>query len=176
MAGKKAERLVVSQREEKQLKQIIRQQNNPQWLVKRASIIVRAAEGQSNSQIAREMAITRQTVRVWRQRWKGEQARRDRVEQAGEDKEQRRVIEETLADEPRSGTPPTFSAEQVVQIIAVSCEDPVQSGREVSHWTPGELADEVIKRGIVESISGRQVGRFLKRGQPETPSEPLLVE
>lgn len=176
MAGKPAERLAVSQKEEKQLRQIIRQPTNPQWLVKRASIIVRAGAGQSNSQIARELAITRQTVRDWRQRREGERDRRARVDQVGKDKEQRRVIEETLGDAPRSGTPPTFSAEQVVQIIAVSCEEPAASGRAVSHWTPGELADEVIRRGIVESISPRQVGRFLKRGRLETASEPLLVE
>jgi hypothetical protein len=32
----------------------------------------------------------------------------------------------------------------------------------VSHWTPTELAAEAIKRGIVEKISPRSVGRFLR--------------
>jgi putative transposase len=176
MPAKKAEGVEVSQREEKQLKQIVRQQNNPQWLVKRATIILRAAEGKSNSQIAREMDITRNTVRVWQKRWQAAKIRRGEVEQAGEEKAQCQLIEDTLADAPRSGAPPTYSAEQVVQIIAVSCEDPALSGREVSHWTPRELADEAIKRGIVERISPRQVGRFLKRGRPETASDTLLAE
>ena len=38
------------------------------------------------------------------------------------------------------------------------------SGRPITHWTPPELADEAKKRGIVESISPRSVGRFLGRG------------
>ena len=66
------------------------------------------------------------------------------------------------SDLPRSGSPGKFTAEQVTQILAVACEDPEASGRPVTHWTPRELADEVAKRGIVESISPRQVGRFLK--------------
>ena len=37
-------------------------------------------------------------------------------------------------------------------IITVACEPPEKSGRPVTHWTPRELTDEVIKRGIVASI------------------------
>ena len=65
----------------------------------------------------------------------------------------------------RSGTPATFTAEQIVQRVAVACEDPADSGRPLSHWTPREVADEVRKRGIVETISTRSVGRFLKSGR-----------
>ncbi len=176
MAGPKAEVIEVSEEEEKQLRQIIRQANNPHWLVERAKIILRAAEGESVSQIAREMVTTRNRVREWRKRWRQVEERRQRVEKDGEDKEQRKVIEETLSDAARSGRPPEFTAEEVVQIIAVSCESPEESGRPVTNWTPKELADEVIKRDIVESISPRQVGRFLKSGGFETPSEPLLAE
>ena len=42
----------------------------------------------------------------------------------------------------------------------MACETPEKSGRPVSHWTPRKLADEVVKRGIVPSISVRHVGRF----------------
>jgi len=92
------------------------------------------------------------------------------------EKEVREVVENILADAPRSGTPPTFTAEQVVQIVAIACEDPARSGRPVTDWRPEEVADEAIQRGIVERISPRQVGRFLRRGRLETASEPLLVE
>jgi len=73
-----------------------------------------------------------------------------------------------LSDLPRSGTPPKFTAEQLVQIMAVACEAPAESGRPVSHWTPPELADEVVKRQIVESISPSSVWRFLKSGRLKT--------
>jgi putative transposase len=71
-------------------------------------------------------------------------------------------IEERLQDWPRSGSPGKFSAEQLVQLIALACEAPQDSGYPVSHWTPQEIAAEASKRGIVESISPRPVGRFLK--------------
>ncbi|MCA1837787.1 MAG: helix-turn-helix domain-containing protein, partial [Actinobacteria bacterium] len=87
------------------------------------------------------------------------------------------VVEEVLADEPRPGTPVTFGPEQVVRIVALACEDPREgSGRPITHWTPPELADEAVKRGIVESISPRSVGRFLGRGGSEAPSEALLAQ
>lgn len=73
------------------------------------------------------------------------------------------MIVDVLADEPRSGGPPKFSPEQVAAIIALACEPPGDSGLPISHWTPPELAREAAKRGIVESISPRQVDRFLAR-------------
>ena len=69
-----------------------------------------------------------------------------------------------LSDEQRPGAPATFSAEQLAQIIAVACEAPEESGRPVTHWPPGELAAEVIERGIVASISPRHVDRVLQGG------------
>lgn len=57
-----------------------------------------------------------------------------------------------LSDRPRSGTPPTFTAKDICQIIKVACEDPQLSGRPIMAWTPHELADEVVKRKIVASI------------------------
>ena len=76
----------------------------------------------------------------------------------------------------RPGTPATFSAEQICRIIAVACEEPEESGRPISEWTPRELADEVVKREIVESISPRQVGRFLKGERLEATSLALLAQ
>ena len=86
------------------------------------------------------------------------------------------AILEVLSDEHRSGLPPKFSAEQQVKIIAVACEDPKDSGRPISHWTAREIADEVVKRKIVSSISAQSVGRFLKRGADQAASKPLLAQ
>jgi len=61
-------------------------------------------------------------------------------------------------------------------IITVACEPPEKSGRPVTHWTPRELTDEVIKRGIVASISVRQVGRFLKDSGTPTAQKSLLAQ
>jgi putative transposase len=86
------------------------------------------------------------------------------------------VIVEALTDHPRAGTPATFTAEQIVQMVAVACEDPADSGRPVSHWTPREVAEEVCKRGIVETISTRSIGRFLKSGGFAAPSGRVLAQ
>lgn len=125
--------------------------------------------GMSNSEMVRQYEVKHEAVRRWRKRW---QANRDRFEQieavdAEGDPDQRMqdlevAIREALRDEQRSGTPAKFSAEQLVKIMAVACEDPLESGRPISHWTAREIADEVVKRKIVSSISAQSVERFLK--------------
>jgi len=77
------------------------------------------------------------------------------------------LVASVLADAPRSGTPGSFSAEQIVQIINLACTPPPEVGRPIDAWTPRELADEAVKQGIVASISARSVGRFLKRGRTQ---------
>ena len=128
-------------------------------------IIVRAVESHSNTAIAQELGVDRGAVRLWRDRWQAASERRTALEaEMVSDHELETAIIDSLRDAYRSGTPAKFSAEQVVQIVAIACEDPQASGYPVSHWTPQEVAAEAVKRGIVESISERQVGRFLKRG------------
>jgi len=167
----------VSRVEQRILEQIVRQQTNPQWLVTRAKIILRAASGQSNSQIAVELGLSRNTVCNWRERWQSWKEERAPMGDEGEDdKALRELLEKVLQDKARSGSPGKFSAEQIVQIIAIACEVPAENGYPISHWTAKEIAMEAVKRGVVESISDRQVGRFLKRGGLETPSKSLLVE
>ena len=150
--------------EERQIvEQLIRQATNPQGLVTRAKIILRAASGQSNRQIAVELGLTRHTVRLWRERWQASVGQRwtEGAEVEGQASLRKR-IEASLQDEYRSGAPVKFTAEQVVQMVAISCEDVAASGYPVSHWTAKEVAAEAVKRGIVKNISLRQVGRFLK--------------
>jgi len=79
-----------------------------------------------------------------------------------------------LTDAPRSGSTGTFTAEQVTQILAVACEPPEQSGRPIDRWTHRELADEVIGRGIVLSISASQVGRSIGSIHALTSGLPIL--
>ncbi|MDI7278117.1 MAG: helix-turn-helix domain-containing protein, partial [Anaerolineae bacterium] len=129
-------------------------------LVQPARIILQIADGANNEQVARALGLTEYTPRLWRGRWLAASSRLAAMEAQGcDDKALGQFVENVLADEPRSGAPPTFTPEQVVQIIALACEDPRHSGRPVSHSTRQELADEAAKRGIVASISGMTVGR-----------------
>lgn len=157
----KAQVVEVNEREQRILEQIERQGTAPHWLVTRSKIVLGARRGERNGAIAVELGLNRNTVQYWRGRW---QKARGEWEGIEDEKKLRQAIEGGLADEARSGTPSKFSAEQIVQIVAVACEEPPASGYPVSHWSAKEVAQEVIKRGIVTSISERQVGRFLKRG------------
>lgn len=159
------------------LQRIVRRSKSPQSQVIRARIVLAGqVYGRRNTEIARDLHISAQTVSTWRGRWLAARDRLTKVEADGDEQALERLIIETLTDEQRSGTPATFSAEQVCQIIAVACETPALSDRPITEWTPRELADEVTQRGIVNSISASQVRRFLKRGGVETASKPLLVE
>ena len=169
--------LQVSPKQAAILQQIIRAHQSPQSLVTRAHIVLGGAQyGKRNKQIARELGSDPRTVKTWRERWRAGKAILETVEQDGEEKELQEAIAQLLSDQPRSGKPPTFSAEQVCQIIAVACESPALSNRPITAWTPRELADEVIKREIVATISASQVRLFLKRGGVETTSKPLLAQ
>lgn len=167
----------LSRRQRGILEQIVRRQTSEQRLVRRAQILLKAQEGTNNQQIAQALGINRETVQRWRQRWCEVEAKLTLAESEGiTDPELRQWVEALLSDQERPGAPVTFSAQQVVQIVAMACEDPQAAGVPVTEWTPRELAQEAIKRGIVESISARSVERFLKGSPAPAASQPLLVE
>jgi putative transposase len=131
------------------LQQLVNRHNTPQQLGLRASIILLADQGHNHQEIARELQISRDMARLWRNRWL--------------ELNQKEVpVVERLQDAERPGAPTTFSLEQILQLFAMACEKPEQYGRPISQWTAGELADEMVKQGIVESISPRHVGRLLE--------------
>lgn len=74
----------------------------------------------------------------------------------------KKLIITLLKDKPRSGTPPTFSAAQREQIIALASMSPEEAGLPFTVWSNELLKQEAIHRKIVSSISARQIGRFLK--------------
>jgi len=88
------------------------------------------------------------------------------AEKNGDIKQLEQLIVDALTDEERSGRPPRFTPEEICRIVAMACEEPEDSQRPISHWTAREVADEAIKRGIVDNISPRSAGRFFKRGRP----------
>ena len=129
---------------------------------RRCRIVLLSADGRDNLDQADVLGVDRQRVRRWRYRWaKARAALADAEEKGASDKDLEKLILSVLADDERSGAPPKFTPEQMAAIIALACEQPAESGLPVSHWTPPELAREAIKRKIVESISPRQVDRFL---------------
>jgi len=156
------------------LQGLLRQHSCPQALALRVRIVLAAATGQRNELVARQLGCTPKTVRKWRARWAAALSRLAAAE--AEPHDLCATIAVVLADAARTGAPGTFSAEQIVQIINLACTPPTEAGRPVDAWTPRELADEAVKRGIVSSISARSVERFLKSGRAAAAPQPLLAE
>lgn len=177
MPNPKAQPIILSTRQQALLEQIASRTTNSYNLVTRAKLILGAARGVNNTALSQQLQLHRRRVRIWRQRWLEAQEQLTSAEaEAVSDKQLRKMIENILSDVPRPGTPKFFGVEQVVQIVALACEDAKKSQRPVSHWTPTELAQEAKKRGIVEKISPRSVGRFLKGSDSTTPPSSILVK
>ncbi len=159
-----ATKVVLSGRQRAVLEKLARARLSPAFLVERCHIVLMSADGVENEEQARRLTVDRQRVRRWRTRWGTVAERLAEAEQENAtDSHLENLVVGLLSDLQRSGAPSKFTAEQVANLIALACEPPADSGRPVSHWTPFELSLEAVKRGIVESISPRQVDRFLAR-------------
>jgi putative transposase len=154
MPGPRPPSVDLTDEERRELEGVVRRHRTGQQLADRARIVLRAADGLNNSEIARELALEPDTVRLWRQRWLG----------VGGVALAELPVAARLADAPRSGTPARITPEQVCRIMALACEAPRESGRPISQWSTTELAAEIMRRGIVETISPRHAARLLKRG------------
>lgn len=176
MPGPQPTPITLTAKQRALLERLVRRQTSPQRLVRRATIILEMDSGSNNGRTARRLRLSRKAASNWRKRWLEAVPALAVAEAEGDDRAVGELIEAVLADEPRSGAPGIFTPEQITQIVALACEDPEACGRPVSHWTSRELADEAVKRGIVERISPRSVGRFLKSGRFEATSQPLLAQ
>lgn len=171
-----AAKVVITERQQEVLQQMVCSRSSSQGLAHRARIILLAFEGLDNQQIAQRLECERHGVGTWRRRWQKAFERLVVIECLEKPSALREAIADVLGDLPRAGCGGTFTAGQITQILAVACEQPPESQRPVSHWTPRELADEVIKRGIVASISVRHVGRFLKDGGTSAAPKSVLAQ
>lgn len=128
----------------------------------RAKMILLAFEKLQNIQIAEMIGAERRTIGRWRRRWQDSFDALLAIELNESRAVLERAIVDVLRDAHRSGCPGKFSAEQIVQLVSIACEDPRQSDRPVEDWTGRELADEMQKRSIVDSISASRVNELLR--------------
>jgi len=154
MRGPQPVMIELTAEERQALAGLLRCHTTPQQVALRARLILAAADGLNNAQVARRVSVGVETARLWRGRWRGLRP----VALAD------LSAAERLADAPRSGAPVRITAEQQCRLVALACEVPAASGRPISQWTGRAVADEVIARGIVATISPRHAARLLKKG------------
>jgi transposase len=135
-------RIVLSSGERQVLTARARRARGEQRDVLRARIVLAAADGHSNAAIAYGLGVTVDTVRKWRGRFAVRRL-------AG------------LDDVSRSGRPRTFSAVAAVEVKAMACALPAETGVPLARWSCAELAAEAVKRAAVESVSPSTVRRWL---------------
>jgi transposase len=134
--------ITLTDRDRAELDRLARARKAPLRMVQRAWIVLAASDGQHNARIARHLGLHVDTVRTWRGRFAATGMK-------------------GLADRPRSGRPPVFSATVVAQVKALACSLPAEHGLPLSRWSAHDLALEVVTRGITETLSGSTVRRWL---------------
>jgi transposase len=118
--------IVLSVEERAQLEAWTRRRTSAQALAQRSRIVLLAAEGLKNTEIAERLAISRSTAAVWRARFADQRL-------------------DGLLDEPRPGRPRTISDEQVEAVIVKTLET---TPRDATHWSTRSMAREA---GLTQS-------------------------
>jgi transposase len=116
----------LSGEERAQLEAWARRRTSAQALAQRSRIVLLAAEGLRNTEIARRLGIKRGTAARWRSRFAV-----DRLD--------------GLVDEPRPGRPRTITDEQVEEVIIKTLET---TPKDATHWSTRSMAREV---GLTQS-------------------------
>jgi transposase len=116
----------LSDEERAQLEAWTRRRTSAQALAQRSRIVLLAAEGLKNTEIAERLAISRATAAIWRSRFAEHRL-------------------DGLLDEPRPGRPRTISDEQVEEVIVKTLET---TPNDATHWSTRSMAREV---GLTQS-------------------------
>jgi transposase len=127
--------LTITDEERVELQRRVRAHTTPQRAAKRARIVLLAAEGVPNRQIAPIVGMNEHTVAQWRHRFQAERL-------AG------------LTDRKRPGRPLVYDHDQRRRIVATVTQQPPDPA---SHWSHSQLAGELADMGISPS----QIGRIL---------------
>jgi transposase len=130
----------LTEEEQAAVERLAHSRTAPARQVERARIIWRASRGEDVARIAEQLRLTAHTVRVWIHRFQA----------AGLD---------GLADQARTGRPPTYAPEQVAIVVATALTDPKTLDLPFASWTLDRLAAHLnerkgiaIKRSRIDEI------------------------
>ena len=145
----------LSDQERSQLEAWTRRRTSAQALAQRSRIVLVAAEGLKNTEIAQRLEIDRGMAAKWRSRFAEHRL-------------------DGLTDEPRPGRPRTITDEQVDAVITKTLEG---TPRDATHWSTRLMAREV---GLTQTAVSRIWRAFgLQPHRQDTfklSKDPLFVE
>ena len=153
--GRPTPRLQLTEEEQTTLERWARRATTAQALAQRARIVLGAAADKTNTQLARELRVTKQTVGKWRSRFIGTRL-------------------DGLLDEPRPGAPRTVNDAAVEEVVRLTLET---KPRDATHWSTRGMA---ARCGLSQSTVTRIWRAFgLQPHRTETfklSPDPLFVE
>jgi transposase len=123
----------------------VRRGKSENRIAQRARIVLLAWESKGISEISRIVALSRNIVRKWIERF-------------------RRSGIDWLYDAVRSGRPPVYMPSQRLRVIEVACQNPADFGLFETRWSLSLLSDILRRRRLVPKISRATVQRILKKG------------
>jgi len=123
--------LTLSESEREELRSITRSRSMPQSLATRARIVLLSADGESNTDIAERLGLSKPTVGIWRKRYVTQRI-------AG------------LYDEPRPGGPRSIRDEQVAALLRKTLKTKPKDG---THWSCRSIAAETqLSKSTVQRV------------------------
>lgn len=166
--GRKLQPLLLTSRHHSLLSGLVVQRSTERQYSERISIILKSFAGESQTNIAQNLGLDYETVRLWRSRWIASYDILLVYEQGiggGGVKDHQLIAKmlEILSDKARSGAPRIITVQQEQLLTALACESPADYGIIRTNWTHETLAEISIKQGIFEQISPRYVGMLLKK-------------
>ncbi len=128
--GRRLQLRPVTDAERQAVARLARSRTAPARTVERAQVVRAALEGASVEEIAVRLHLARNTVYLWLHRFEARGL-------AG------------LEDAPRGGRPPTYTREQLGEIVATALTNPQTLGLPFNSWTLDRLAAYLAEqRGI----------------------------
>ena len=153
--GRPLSPLALTEEERASLERLVRRGKTAQRLAFRARIVLRCAEGLSNTAVAQELGTSNNTVGKWRSRF---------VERR----------EDGLSDEPRPGAPRKVGDEKVEELVTLTLES---TPKGASHWSTRGMAK---RTGVSQSTVSRVWRAFgLQPHRAETfklSTDPYFIE
>jgi transposase len=132
----------LTSEEQGYLLDVVRKGKTTARRVARAHVLLRAAEGAADEEIAETLHLGLSTVHRTRQRFVDE------------------GLTAALSERARSGSPPVLTGKQAAFLVALACSTPPAGRR---RWTMKLLADRFVELRQIDMISLKTIGRVLKK-------------